>query len=158
MNATSIVAVAGILGTLVGAVIGPMITASLSSRNEHRARLRDARATLYIDINVATSAAERFVNAATDADRRRELRRPRKPEGWETLDARVYLLASLELRDAWQESIKALDRLEWHIFEESGIGADPLTGHLTDDMAIVVAARSRTRRVFELTRAATEDG
>ncbi|MFI5910385.1 hypothetical protein [Dactylosporangium sp. NPDC051541] len=158
MNATSIVAVAGILGTLVGAVIGPMVTASLNSRNEHRARLRDARTTLCIDINVATSAAERFVNAVTDPDRRRELHRPGKPEGWETLDARVYLLAPLELRDAWQESINSMNRLERHVFDEDGIGPDRLTGRLDNDAPIIKTARDCLQRVFHLTRAAAEHG
>ena len=90
----SVPAVAGILGTLAGAAVSPMITARLGSANEHRSRLRDARTTLYVDINVATSAAERFVNAVTNSDRRRELSPARRPEGWETLDARIYLLAS----------------------------------------------------------------
>jgi len=140
------------------AAIGPIITARLASANEHRARLRDARTTLYVDINVATSAAERFINAVTNSDRRRELSRARKPEGWETLDARIYLLAPDELRSAWRESIEAMERLEWHVFEESGIGPDPLLGYLEEGAPLVVAARTGIRRVFELTRAAAEQG
>ena len=131
MDATTIVAVAGILGTLAAAAISPAITARFDSANEHRARLRDARTTL--------SPA-------------------RKPEGWETLDARIYLLASRELQSAWRESIDALERLERYVFEESGIGPDPLPNHLHDDVPVVVAARAGIRRVFELTRAAAEKG
>jgi hypothetical protein len=158
VDATIIIAVAGIFDTLAGAAISPIVTARLASANEHRARLRDARTTLYVDINVPTSAAERFVNAVTNSDRRWELSRARTPEGWETLDARIYLLASDELRSAWRESIEAMDRLEWHVFEESGIGPDPLLGYFEDDVPVVMAARAGIRRVFELTRAAAEHG
>lgn len=154
VNDTTIVAVAGILGTLVGAVVGPIITARLGNRNERRARLRDARTTLYVDINIATSAAERFINSVTDRDRRREPSRARKPEGWETLDARIYLLASDELRTAWRESIKDIERLEWSVFEEGGLGPNPESGYLNDDDPLVFAARSSVQRVFALTRAA----
>jgi hypothetical protein len=158
VDATTIIAVAGILGTLAGAAISPMITARLDSANEHRARLRDARTTLYVDINVATSVAERFVNALTNSDRRWELSRPSKPEGWQTLDARIYLLASDELRSAWRESIAAMERLQWHVFEESGTVPDLLVGYLEEDAPMVVAARAGIRRIFELTRTAAERG
>jgi hypothetical protein len=158
VNATTIVAVAGIVGTLTGAAIGPIVTARLASSNEHRARLRDARTTLYVDINIATSAAERFLDSVTDSGRRRVPSRPRKPDGWETLDARIYLLTSDELRTAWRKSIKSVERLEWHVFEENGLGPIAETGWIEDDDPLVAAARSSIGRVFALTRVAAGQG
>jgi len=93
-----------------------------------------------------------------DPDRRRELVRAGKPEGWETLDARIYLLASDSLQTAWRESIAAMDRLDWHIFEAGGIGPDRFTGYIEPDEPLVLAARSALTRVFQLTREGAEQG
>ena len=39
-----------------------------------------------------------------------------------------------------------MERLQRHVFEESGIGPDPLMGYLDDDVPVVVAARAGVQR------------
>jgi hypothetical protein len=51
-----------------------------------------------------------------------------------------------------------MDRLEWRLFDDGGLGPDRSTGYLEPDEPLVLAARSALARVFQLTRAGAEKG
>ncbi|MFB9179353.1 hypothetical protein ACFFX1_14540 [Dactylosporangium sucinum] len=152
MTSTIVVAIAGIVGTLAGTVVGPYATARFSERREHQARLRDARMALYLDINTSARSVAKHLDFVIDLQAAGELRQIPTQPGWATLDARIELLATDEVKEAFHSMHHAHGLVTRKLQE---VSSKPATKLEPGDPS-VVAARSAVKRMYELTRAAVE--
>jgi hypothetical protein len=152
VTATLIVAALGILGTLAGAILGPFVTTRFTEQREHRARLRDARTLLYIDVNSVATAYGNFLRMLI-GDEYQGLPRRDRLDVAETIDGRVHLLASGEIRDVWLELRESMRELDWFVFEARGV--EPGRG-MNDNDPMLARPRELIHRLYELTRQAAE--
>lgn len=101
MDATSIIAVAGLVTTLAAGLGAPAVQARLAARHEQRVQLRGQRATAYTDAISAATAVEALWNWRSS--NLQDGARPSIPDSTAhaAIDARIRMYATADVLRAW---------------------------------------------------------
>jgi hypothetical protein len=122
MDATTIVSVAGLTTTLLGALGAPIIQGQMTAKNATAARLQEQREAAYADaILYAQIIEERLNDLQEDPLTRSERKRPPTPDDL-LIQARLFLVAPDAVTTAFGRLTTAWDILSWNLNEAGPTG------------------------------------
>lgn len=118
MNATTIVAIAGILGTLFGSFGGHILQARLKERSDRLAKLRETRVALYFEATEYAVREEAWLDWLQTPFRLTKVTLPDAARA-ELITGKLELFAPADVLNEWRHLLKTSQRLSDY-FEEEG--------------------------------------
>ncbi|MDQ7903070.1 hypothetical protein RB614_00860 [Phytohabitans sp. ZYX-F-186] len=144
VEATAIIAVAGLVTTTACALGVPFIQGRLAAQRERAMRLRDERLVVYTDAMFYMRAIQgRLDETVEDPDLQRSYTWPETPHQ-DLTTARLHLIAPEEVMRRWDELIHAWEVMTWNM-EQDGPVNERGQYHASEDQADV----KRVRRAIE---------
>jgi hypothetical protein len=151
VNTTALIAVAGLVTTL----LAPLLASRLAYSQAREAYFRDLRTRLYIDAAEHIEDAYRRIDALTDEWNTLSNSSPEDLVHPIQLTARIDLLANAELREAWAALYPAEVRLafEWQENPDLNAANEPYLSEgnpaVVDFRRVLSAAREALRKAMK---------
>jgi hypothetical protein len=116
MNMTTVVAVAGLVTTLLGSLAGPILQAQRVARYQDAAKLREMRVALYVEATTYVQSIEVSLDRIADPYPIRASQRVETSHR-DHITPRLRLLAPSAVSVAWTNVLRCWDALDWEITE-----------------------------------------
>lgn len=149
MDATTIVAIAGLASTATVGLVVPIINGRMNDRNARRAKSHDLAIAAYTDAMAYLQHAEIRLDGLVDVEARFPDDAPASRGTRNLISARLRLVAAPDVLDRWRLFLIAEDHLYWYLREYPNMEYIDDQG-LPEDLPVIAEVR---RTAWELSEA-----